>query len=159
MPYTLQSRQSIRLFLQSSKLKPPPPHTLPNPLIRRRVCPPPFGSGGGHTSLREGGGVQIPFRRGVRHCGTLGIYVVCALPTKTVPPSKLHKTRALPLLPPKSWGSICPSPSKARCQSFKRCLLLCKPLSVSIPSITYPLQRAMLLFPSSPCPANFMHML
>jgi hypothetical protein len=49
-----QSRQSARLFLPSSELGPP------HPLAPRRVCPPPFGSGGGHTRLRErGGGVPI----------------------------------------------------------------------------------------------------
>jgi hypothetical protein len=40
-----QSRQSAKLFLQSSELGSPNPHT------RRRVCPPPFGSGGGRHSL------------------------------------------------------------------------------------------------------------
>ncbi len=35
-----QSKQSAKLFLQSSELG------LPQPLARRRICPPPFGSGG-----------------------------------------------------------------------------------------------------------------
>ncbi len=38
-------------------------------------CAPRFGSGGGHTGLREKGS---QFRRGDRHCGTLGIFVLCA---------------------------------------------------------------------------------
>jgi len=42
-----QSRQSARLFLQSSELRPPP-----SPHPQASVCPP-FGSGGGHTRLRE----------------------------------------------------------------------------------------------------------
>jgi hypothetical protein len=45
-----QSRQSAKLFLQSSELG------LPQPLKRRRVCPLPPGSGGeGHTRWRERG--------------------------------------------------------------------------------------------------------
>ncbi len=42
---TAQSRQSAKLFLQSLELG------LPQPLTSRRVCPPPFGSGGGAHSL------------------------------------------------------------------------------------------------------------
>ncbi len=43
-----QSRQSAKLYLKSSELG------LPNPLSRRRMCPPTLWSrGGGHTRLRE----------------------------------------------------------------------------------------------------------
>jgi hypothetical protein len=41
-----QSRQSAKLFLQSSELR------LPHPFTRRRVCPP-FGSGGRGGTLAE----------------------------------------------------------------------------------------------------------
>jgi hypothetical protein len=34
------------------------------------------GGGGGHSRLREREW-GVPIRRGVRHCGTLGIYVLC----------------------------------------------------------------------------------
>jgi hypothetical protein len=64
-----QSIQSARLFLQPSELEPPPPHPQVSlsPLLVQR---------GGHTPLREkGGGSQ--FRRGNRHCGYLGMYVLC----------------------------------------------------------------------------------
>ncbi len=46
-----QSRQSAKLFLQSSGLG------LPHPFNSRRVCPPPtlWSVGGGHTRLRERG--------------------------------------------------------------------------------------------------------
>jgi hypothetical protein len=59
-----QSRQSAKLFLQSSELG------LPHPLTGRRVCVPlpplvPGGGGGGHTGRRD------------RHSGTLGKYVLC----------------------------------------------------------------------------------
>jgi hypothetical protein len=49
--YIVQSRQSARLFLQSSELG------LPRPLNRRRVCPPPplvQGGGGAHSPAVEG---------------------------------------------------------------------------------------------------------
>jgi hypothetical protein len=46
-----QSRQSAKLFLQSSELE------LPHPLSRRRGCPPPFGPGGGEVTLACGRGV------------------------------------------------------------------------------------------------------
>ncbi len=50
---------------------------LPHPLTRRRVCPPPLGPGG-HTRLRERGrGRGFPIRSWDRHCGNLGIYVLC----------------------------------------------------------------------------------
>jgi hypothetical protein len=59
------------LFLQSSELG------LPQPLTRRRVCPPPFGSGGGaHSLAREGVG-ESQFQRGDIPCGTLYMYVLC----------------------------------------------------------------------------------
>jgi hypothetical protein len=49
-----QSKQSAKLFLQSSELG------LPQPLTRRRVCPPPFGSGGrGILSGERGVGESI----------------------------------------------------------------------------------------------------
>jgi hypothetical protein len=44
-----QSWQSGKLFLQSSELG------LPQPLTRRQVCPPPFGSGGGTLACGRGG--------------------------------------------------------------------------------------------------------
>jgi hypothetical protein len=48
--HCLQSRQSARLFLQSSELG------LPHPLTFRQVCPLPLVQGGGvHTHLRERG--------------------------------------------------------------------------------------------------------
>jgi hypothetical protein len=66
-----QSRQSARLFLQSSYLGPPPSST-PGECV-----PPTFVWGGGDTHLLAGegdGGSQ--FRRGDRHCVTLGtVYV------------------------------------------------------------------------------------
>jgi hypothetical protein len=66
-----QSRQSAKLFLQSSELG------LPNPSPCRRVCPPPLVPGGGaHSLTREGVG-ESQFRRGDIHCGTLYIYVLC----------------------------------------------------------------------------------
>ncbi len=67
-----QSRQSAKLFLQSSELG------LPQPLTRRRVChpPPPLVPGGGaHSLAREGVG-ESQFQRGDIHCGTLYIYVL-----------------------------------------------------------------------------------
>jgi hypothetical protein len=53
-----QSRQSAKLFLQSSELG------LPQPFTRRRVCPPSPGSGGRSTLAgeREVGRVPIPTR-------------------------------------------------------------------------------------------------
>jgi hypothetical protein len=61
------SRQSAEPFLQSSELG------LPHPLTRSRVCLPPFGSGGGHIRLREGGwgsqfngGTDLPSKQEVR---------------------------------------------------------------------------------------------
>jgi hypothetical protein len=66
-----QSRQSAKLFLQSSELG------LPQPITRRRVCPLPSVLGGGaHSLAREVVG-ESQFRRGDIHCGTLYIYVLC----------------------------------------------------------------------------------
>jgi hypothetical protein len=73
IPYTRfsrpQSRQSAKLFLQSSELG------LPHPFTRRRVCAPSFGPGGGYTLAcrREGGGVPIP-TRGHTLWYSIGIY-------------------------------------------------------------------------------------
>ncbi len=64
--FRAQSRQSAKLFPQSSELGPP------HPLTRRRVCtPPPLVPGGGHTRLRERGWGSPNFDEGDRHCGTL----------------------------------------------------------------------------------------
>jgi hypothetical protein len=61
------SRQSAKLFLQSSELG------LPHPPPAGECAPPPaFGSGGGgaHSLAGEGLG-ESQFRRGDIHCGTL----------------------------------------------------------------------------------------
>ncbi len=59
--------QSAKPFLQSSELG------LPQPLTRRRVCPPPPLLGGrAHSLAREGLG-DSQFRRVDIHCGTLYI--------------------------------------------------------------------------------------
>jgi hypothetical protein len=66
-----QSRQSTRLFLQSSELGPPP-------LNRRRVFPPPpLVPGRGPHLLAIEGLEGSQFGRGDKHCGTLGI--LCTL--------------------------------------------------------------------------------
>ncbi len=72
-PIGTQSRQSAKLFLQSSELG------LPQPLTRRRVCPPALVHGRGllHTRLGERGS---QFRRGDRHCSTLGILYMYFVP-------------------------------------------------------------------------------
>jgi hypothetical protein len=59
-----QSRQSTKLFLKSSELG------LPQPLTRRRVCPPWFR---GRGTLERGSGSlgESLFRREDIHCGTL----------------------------------------------------------------------------------------
>ncbi len=64
-----QSRQSARLFLRSSELG-LPTHSLVG------ECVPLFGLEGGVHSL-AGKGVGAQFRRGYRHCGSSGIYVLC----------------------------------------------------------------------------------
>jgi hypothetical protein len=69
-----QSRQSAKLFLQSLVLG------LPQNSTRRRVCPSPFGSGGGaHSLAREGveTGEESQFQRGGIHWGTL--FSTCTL--------------------------------------------------------------------------------
>ncbi len=64
-----QSRQSAKLFLQSSELG------LPQPLTRRRVCPLPLDPGGGaHSLAREGVG-ESQFLRG--DIGTRGTLYKC----------------------------------------------------------------------------------
>ncbi len=69
-----QSRQSAKLFLQSSEWG------LPHPLTRKQVCPPPFGSGGGGAhSLGDEGVEEYKFRRGNIHCGTLLYIYTCTL--------------------------------------------------------------------------------
>jgi hypothetical protein len=66
-----QSRQSNKLFLKSSELG------LPQPLIRRRVCPPPPVLGGGaHSLAREGLGESQLQRKDI-HWGTLYIRSLC----------------------------------------------------------------------------------
>jgi hypothetical protein len=67
-----QSRQSARLFLQSSELGPPPQPSHP----QASVSPPVWFRGGGTHSLGGEGVGGSHFGRGDRHCGTLGIYVV-----------------------------------------------------------------------------------
>ncbi len=63
-----QSKQSTRLFLQSSELgQPPPPRPQAN-------MSPPFGWGVAHFIAGEGGGGGSQFAREDRHCGTPGIY-------------------------------------------------------------------------------------
>jgi hypothetical protein len=60
--------------LASSEILTPPPH----PLTARRVYPPAFGAGGGHTRLGERGwGVKSS--EDARHCSVLYIckYFVC----------------------------------------------------------------------------------
>jgi hypothetical protein len=52
MPHRV--RQSAKLFLQSPELG------LPQPLARRRVCPPPLDSGGRGRLAGERGGGRIP---------------------------------------------------------------------------------------------------
>jgi hypothetical protein len=75
-----QSRQSAKLFLQSSELG------LPHPLTRRRVCspllwcaPPLWFRGRGTLASGRGGEGTSQFQRGDRNCGNLGIYVPCAI--------------------------------------------------------------------------------
>ncbi len=75
-PLTLkpQGRQSAKLFLQPSELGVPQ-----QPPTRRRVCHPPLVPRwrGTLAGKREVGASQ--FRRGYLHCGTLYIFVLCAL--------------------------------------------------------------------------------
>ncbi len=67
-----QSRQSSKLILQSSELG------LPQPLTLRRGPPLWFRGEDVHSLATEGVG-ESEFRRGDIHCGTLNIYVLCAL--------------------------------------------------------------------------------
>jgi hypothetical protein len=80
---TLQSRQSTRLFLQSSELGPPPP-----PPLRRRVL------GVRHTCLLERGGGGSQFRRGDRHCGTLGIICTSCSRCSTTKENIAHRKQS-----------------------------------------------------------------
>ncbi len=90
---TPQSRQSAKPFLQSSELE------LPQSPTRRRVCPPPFGSGGGTHSLAGEGLGEPQFWRGDTHCGTLYIYVVCELPSSPSLIENTHRAQ-IPSPPP-----------------------------------------------------------
>jgi hypothetical protein len=76
-----QSGQSAKLFLQSSELR------LPQPLTRRRVCPPVLG-GGAHSLAREGLG-ESQFRRGDIHCGVLNCLTVSGVGIKLALPLTL----------------------------------------------------------------------
>jgi hypothetical protein len=69
--YLLQSRQSAKLFLQSSEFG------LPQPVTRWRVFPPGSG-GGGHTRWRERGGESPNFDEGT-YTVVLFIYTYFAL--------------------------------------------------------------------------------
>ncbi len=75
-----QSKQSDRLFLQSSEMG------LPHPLTEGECAPPPPGSGGGGTLACARGDMGFKFRRGDRHCGTLDIYVLCREQNTNQPP-------------------------------------------------------------------------
>jgi hypothetical protein len=72
-----QSRQSAKLFLQSSELG------LPQPLTRRRVCPPPLVPGGRGTLTGERGGWRVPITtRGHTlwySVNTCTVYVLCGV--------------------------------------------------------------------------------
>ncbi len=69
-----QSRQSAKLFLQSSDLG------LPQPLTLGRVLPPPPPTPGGRGTLAgERGGGRVPILTKGHTCGTLYKYVLCDL--------------------------------------------------------------------------------
>ncbi len=68
-----QSRQSARLFLQSYELGPPPP---PPTTLTGECAPAAVPGGGGVTHVLVGEAGLGP-GRGDRHCGTLGICVLC----------------------------------------------------------------------------------
>jgi hypothetical protein len=82
-PFRPQSRQSAKLFLQSSVLG------LPQPLTRRRVCPlPPVSGGRGiHPGERGVGRVPIPTRGHMWYslykrtlCFRPSLHIACELP-------------------------------------------------------------------------------
>jgi hypothetical protein len=60
-------------FLRSSELG------LPQPVTRRRVCPPLPGSGGRGTLAGERGVGRVPIPTRGHTCGTLYIYVLCGV--------------------------------------------------------------------------------
>jgi hypothetical protein len=79
-----QSRQSAKLFLQASELG------LPQPLTRRRVCPPPLGSGARGTLAGERGVGRVPIpTRGHTLWYSLYIRTLWSLPIQFVLPSCL----------------------------------------------------------------------
>jgi hypothetical protein len=85
-------RQSAKLFLQSSELG----LSLPQPLTRRRVCPPPSpGSGGSGTLAGERGVGRVPIpTRGHTLWYSLFIYTYFVADTPQLPPS------------PRTWAHI-----------------------------------------------------
>jgi hypothetical protein len=66
-------RQSTRPFLQSSEWAPPLPHP------QASVPPSPLWFGGRDTHACGRGDVGVHFKRGDRHCGSLGTRYVCTL--------------------------------------------------------------------------------
>jgi hypothetical protein len=82
-----RSRQSAKLFLQSSELG------LPHPLSRRRECPPPFGPGGRAQSLAGEGLGESQFRRGDIHCGALYISTLRVATFDILTKSRVHVKR------------------------------------------------------------------
>jgi hypothetical protein len=72
-----QSRQSAKLFLQSSELELAHPlaagEGAAHPLAAGEGAPHPLVRGGGHTRLRERGWGESQYRRGDIHCGALNI--------------------------------------------------------------------------------------
>jgi hypothetical protein len=73
-PLLAQSRQSAKLFLLSSELG------LPQPLARRRVRTPTFGSGGRGTLAGERGGGRVPVpTRGYTLWYSVNIRTLCLL--------------------------------------------------------------------------------
>ncbi len=76
-------RQSAKLFLQSSELG------LPQPLTRRRVCPPPLWTGRmGHTMEEDGATIRPKSFWLGRVCDL--VYVMVAIPWKSLLPSGKH---------------------------------------------------------------------
>jgi hypothetical protein len=71
-------------FLQSLELG------LPHPFTRRRVCPPPFGPGGGHTRLRLKGWGS-PNSNEVTYTVVLYIYKYCTLCRDVSPRANICK--------------------------------------------------------------------